>query len=296
MRGEEALELCSALCAALGQPLPGPEEASKLEAALQEAWQRARAAWPRVAVDAPALASHLAPRLPRELPPRAALAQMRVEDLYLAQGCIQQLSAALEALEQGFLSKLDPLILRVASAGALDETKQRLRYELLVRSSPGGPVGLEGYSGRGPLLNWLSIAAAREAGRLRQAPAAQSDDALLALPGLDDPELDLLRRRYRGAFNESFRAAFRALAARDQNLLRFHTLEGLNIDQLGDFYQVHRATAARWLARARATLLKDCRKRFMLQTGVSRSEADSLVRLLRSNLELSLNRALLTEP
>jgi RNA polymerase sigma-70 factor (ECF subfamily) len=106
-----------------------------------------------------------------------------------------------------------------------------------------------------------------------------------------DPRLDDLRRRYRGDFAAAFRAALAALPVRERNLLRQHHMDGLTIDQLAGLYRVHRATAARWVARARTTLSGETRRRLMERLGVATQDADSIIRLVRSQLDLSLSAA-----
>ncbi|MEM9461696.1 MAG: transcriptional regulator, partial [Myxococcota bacterium] len=66
------------------------------------------------------------------------------------------------------------------------------------------------------------------------------------------------------------------------------------IDRIGAIYGVHRATAARWIARARAQLLEGTRAEFAARTSVSAEHCDSLFALMRSQLDVSLPGLLLT--
>jgi len=75
-------------------------------------------------------------------------------------------------------------------------------------------------------------------------------------------------------------------------VLRLHLLDGLNIDRIGQLHDVHRATAARWLASAREALAKDTQRILQARLQVSRSEFESLLRLVRSDLDVSLCRIL----
>ncbi len=45
-----------------------------------------------------------------------------------------------------------------------------------------------------------------------------------------DPELTILKQRYRPAFDEAVRAAFAGLSAKERLLFRMHFIDGLNID------------------------------------------------------------------
>jgi RNA polymerase sigma-70 factor (ECF subfamily) len=69
-----------------------------------------------------------------------------------------------------------------------------------------------------------------------------------------------------------------------------HFVDGLTIDEIGALYQVHRATAARWISGARNTLLADTRARLTARLALTPSQFDSLMRLVRSELDLSLQR------
>ena len=64
-------------------------------------------------------------------------------------------------------------------------------------------------------------------------------------------------------------------------------LEGASIDALGALYKVHRATAARWLGRAREQLLSNTRGALSEQLGLADDELSSVMRLIHSRLEVS---------
>jgi RNA polymerase sigma-70 factor (ECF subfamily) len=108
----------------------------------------------------------------------------------------------------------------------------------------------------------------------------------------DDPELTYLKAVYRTAFREAFAAAIGSLEARDKSLLRQHLVDGLTIDELAPIYGVHRATAARWVASARELLLQRVRREFAERARVSDRELRSVLRLVESRLDLTLQRLL----
>jgi RNA polymerase sigma-70 factor (ECF subfamily) len=181
------------------------------------------------------------------------------------------------------------------SPAKLDELKQVLRNELFVARAK-SPPGISRYAGTGDLRAWLRVTAVRAALKIlrkdkRHAPAG--DEAMLKdLAGDDDPELSHMKRIYRPAFREAFQEALESLTAREQNLLRLHVVDRLSIDELGALYQVHRATAARWVERARETLVKGVRARFMKRVRVSGTECDSILRLVQSQLDATIRRRL----
>ena len=71
-------------------------------------------------------------------------------------------------------------------------------------------------------------------------------------------------------------------------------LGGLNIERIGVCYGVHRATVARSIGDARERLLADTRTRLAGNLALEESEVDSLVGLLRSQVEVSLMKYLVT--
>lgn len=116
------------------------------------------------------------------------------------------------------------------------------------------PPGLPGYEGRAPLSAWIRVAGMRHALRARRDAGAHTEaseeDTLASAAASDSPEATLLRSRFNQEFARCFRAALRALEPRERTLLRQHYIDGLTIDELGRLYGAHRATAARWVARA----------------------------------------------
>jgi RNA polymerase sigma-70 factor (ECF subfamily) len=174
-------------------------------------------------------------------------------------------------------------------ACAVDEVKQRLRHALLVPEH--GPPRILGFGGRGALRSWIRVLAVHEAWRLLRTSRgpldAEDQLADLASAGAT-PELEYLKRRYRCDFERAFRAALQTLSPRDRTLLRQHFLDGVEINQLGALYRVHRATIGRWLERARAAVLAATRLHLMESLHAPRAEIESILRLVLSRLELDL--------
>ena len=69
-------------------------------------------------------------------------------------------------------------------------------------------------------------------------------------------------------------------------------LDGWSIDQIGSLYGVHRATAARWLTNAREELGARIRAGLAERLEIGESQVDSIVALVTSRIELSLERLL----
>ena len=72
----------------------------------------------------------------------------------------------------------------------------------------------------------------------------------------DDPEVEYMKRTYSNEFKAAFTEALTGLGPREQTLLRYHHVDGLNIDEIGAIYRVHRVTAFRWLEKAKEQLVR----------------------------------------
>jgi RNA polymerase sigma-70 factor (ECF subfamily) len=165
---------------------------------------------------------------------------------------------------------------------------------LFGRNGKAAKIGL--FLGRGRLVDWLRTVTRREAlqhlrvrGRMvefEDSGPLESGDAIT------DMELGHLQQVYRDQFREAFAEAMASLSPKERVILRFKVIDGLNIEQIGRMNGVHRATVARWLAAARRKLLKQTRARLMHDAGLSPSEFESVTRLVRSQLDLSVGRLL----
>lgn len=262
--------------------------------------EEARAALPTVPLDDHAFAAHLAAVLPEEAsgdPLASRLGALRAADLYLAAACARGVPEALRVFEERFQPDVVAAIARTHPAPDLaDEISARVRRKLLVAGDGGRAPRIAEYSGRGDLHGWVKVVAAREAiSAVRRAPReSPSGDAerLADLLGGDDPELEHLKRTYAAEFRDAFRTALAGLAVRERNLLRHQYVDGLSVDEVGAIYRVHRATAARWVAKAREELEAAVRAGLAARLRVRPAELESILRLVQSRLEVSLHALL----
>jgi RNA polymerase sigma-70 factor (ECF subfamily) len=266
------MDVVDRLVAASGLAVPSRPAALAAWASVVEGGRRA---WPQVTLDEGKLADFIGTRLTGDTL-AAALSAAPAGDLALAAACAAQEPTAHAAF--------DAVLGEVDAAGAstrspkdlVDDVKQVLRVQLLV-SRDGKPPGITGYRGKGPLRGWVRITATRELirhlkKRSRETPIERSLDE--ALGTASDPMLSQLKGEYRAEFATALREAIADLTAEDRTLLRQQIVEQLSIDAIGAAFGVHRATAARWLQRARAALVTATR---LVQ---SRLDA-SVVRYLR---------------
>ncbi len=258
---------------------------------------RARAQWPDLAYPDELFMRALALRVGPEPALAEAIGKLHVEDLYLACAC----SAGEPAALLGFEARCGEVIRRAASSvGAIeterDDLAQVVRERLLVAPASGGEPRIVSYSARGSLVAWVRVVATREAARMlpiARREVAAEDDELAQLVAPDaDPELGYLKRLYRAEFKQAFQQAVEALPARERLVLRQHVLDGLGIDQLAALHQVHRATAARWIEGARQAILTATQRELVHRLALSRTELTSVIRMISSQLDVSLSRLL----
>jgi RNA polymerase sigma-70 factor, ECF subfamily len=266
--------------------------------ALGEAWEAGARAWPGVRLAPEVFAAWLAGRLSADGEPLAGLASLRASDLYLACAAAQGDAEAQRVLRGLCGEALRPELPRLGlQAVELDDLLQRMLHKLLV-DEPGRPARIGLYAGQGALRSWLRVVARREA-LDRKARAGREvpweedslEDVLGALSAAD-PELEQLKRQYQAEFKAAFGEAFGALGPRERNLLRHLVFDRLSLTQIGALYHVHQSTVSRWMASVHARLLAGTLRALGSRLRVGRGEADSILRLIQSRLEVSMRRLL----
>jgi len=267
-----------------------PSITVELSEFIEKAYAAGQEAWPEVRLDPAAFAERL-----QGLALDAQSLAARAGDIYLAAACLTGDKAALLAFERTFLVPVPKMLTRVGlSPHQEDELRQQLRIRLLV-----GPCPRIGeYKGLGPLGAWVRVCALRLALALKTGGEAKRNDSDAVdelMADFSGNEMVLDTQQHGPAFKAALQEALAGLAPREKTLLRLHFLEGMNIDALGAVFRVHRATAARWLVAIRTQILGQVRAKLSLEIGASQSEAVSLVRLLRSEVQVSIRRILSEE-
>jgi RNA polymerase sigma-70 factor (ECF subfamily) len=273
---------------------PARWDGTDLAVVLADHLARSREAWPGIALADRAYVEHLA----RHTDGPDALAQIRTTDLYLARACANGDRAAIDAFEAAYFAEVELAAKRTRAGDTLaGEVKQRLRRVLFVGDETRGPA-LADFAGRGDLRGWLRVAATRDLIQLLQRDKREvkvDDEELLdVLSPANDPELRYIGELYRDQMTAAVRAALEALPPRDRRLLRMSIFDGMSIDELGKMHGVHRATAARWLQAARDGILERTRSELAKSLGAATTDVESIVRLLHSRVDISLERALAT--
>jgi RNA polymerase sigma-70 factor (ECF subfamily) len=156
----------------------------------------------------------------------------------------------------------------------------------------GGRPEILGFSGRGDLRGWVRVLAVRQAlqrqYRARREVPVADDELLRSAVVSGTSELEHAKQKYHKEFKRAFESALRALPDRERTLLRQHHVDGLTIDEIGTLYRVHRSTAARLLARVRVRLLETTRLSMMSELDIAPDDLDSIIRMIRSQIEISL--------
>ena len=260
-----------------------------------------RAAWPALAVEARHVVEFIARQATGELAD-AGLDGLRPADLYLACACARQLPGALAAFDRDYMREVDVALTRMrVGPPRLHDVKQLVRQRLFVGGGTAGQPTSVGkiaeYGGRGDLRRWVRSVAVRTClNELRKGKREVliDDEQLIAQHAIaaDDPEVEYMKRTYSEEFRAAFGAALGQLGAREQTLLRYHHVDGLNIDEIGAIYRIHRVTAFRWLEKAKELLVRSTLETLRARLKLPASELDSVLRMIRSQIHLSLVRHL----
>jgi len=271
----------------------GPAMAT-LEDELQALIATARAANPSIDVGELDFASLLAERAADV--PGHSLDQLAAADLWLALACASGNPIALRALEARTFPNARSALHRMGMHDAdVDEVLQIVRERLLV-STPDQPAGILKVAGRGDLGGLIRVAATRTALNLRRRDhrLEVGDERLFAAltSHEDDPQRAVMKEDLRAAFKAAVETAVRGLEPWQRNVLRMHFLHALSIDAIGRAYQVHRATAARWLSSIRSAIQAQTWHVLHDQMQLNEGDLASIFAEVQSRVELSFARML----
>ena len=254
--------------------------------------------WPQVRLEPEDFLPFLARRIEAELVGAEELFDLEVGDLYLLCAYERGDPQAVAALETNYMTRVEVGLVRFGATRPMIEDIRQVLHQRLLTAERGVPGRLR-YHGKGALVRWLYVSATRTAldfwrktGRLESMTDVHLDRAVLG----EDHEVAYLKLRYRAEFKEAFQAAFATLSKRDRNLLRYYILDQLNIEQMGTIYRVHRATVARWIAAARQHLLVETRSAMLGKIQSNQVAFESVMRLIESELEVSMRRLLEQPP
>jgi RNA polymerase sigma-70 factor (ECF subfamily) len=266
------------------------------EEKLAELLGEAQRAWPGLSVAPESFLHWLLERLPAQGGGVQGTEGLKVADLYLAFACTQGDAAALRSFEQHYMPEVEAALKRMRlSDFQREELRQELRQKLLVAQDETGPrIGT--YGGRGDLRRWVRAVATREGLVLlrKHTPEVDVEEGFFETfpAAVEDVELQHARREYQAEFKRAFEEAMAALAPEERNLIRQHFIDGLTTPQLATLHGVHRVTMFRRLKQACEALVDHTWKLLLKRLPMSEGELASLNRLIRSQLDVSLDRLL----
>lgn len=287
-----------AMVAVFGAIVAHAEETEALATRLGELYAQGRAEWPAIVLSPEAFARHLGAVMKSEPSLDAALADVRGADLYLAAACVFRIPDAERAVSKTYFERIPSYVARIDPSPAFaDEVRQELSLKLFV-AEPGEAPRIARYTGRGSFEGFLRRAAANIAQDLKR---ARSNERLnttkeSSLPAKDlDPEILLLKKRFAAEFERAFSATVAQLTPDERKVLKLHYLQGLSIDEVGAACDVSRATAARWLAKARTRIVQLTYTSFAQAAGPNSASPESMLAMVKSELGASLAKTLASD-
>ena len=263
---------------------------------VRELLTSAHAQWPPSWVPDDRFVEFIAQRLPEEGDALSALNAMAIADLYLACACARGEESALKAFAELCFPAVLAAVRRAARGEELAEDIRQTVFEKVFYRQGEQEPRIARYSGRGSLKSWICMVAIRETHdhfrrHQRELPSV-SPDVERRLLAENDSEAALLMQRYRQVFDDAFRDAIAALSSRERNILRYHIVDGLELQTIAGLYQVHRVTMSRWLRRIREQVLDRTKLSLSRLLRATPEEVSSVIRLMRSRLDASVSQYL----
>jgi RNA polymerase sigma-70 factor (ECF subfamily) len=252
-------------------------------------WERGKARWPELPVSLERFTAFVSSH---ESDAETPWDRLHAEDLYLACACVDGVVGAADAFVEELRADLAGYVARVTGrTDAKTEITDELLVDVLVGRG-GSPPKLATYAGRGPLRAWLRMVAVR-----RSLNAARDDERHARgakhlfhemMDAGHDPELAFIKRQYGPAFDEAFHDAVAAIDPTHRALLRLHYGEGVTLAVLGAMHGWSKPTTSRRLADARDALLTRATGILREKVQLGDSSLESLLKMMRSNIEENL--------
>ena len=208
------------------------------------------------------------------------------DDLALAWAAAGQAPLAIQQFERDMLLPVLGILQRRGFTEALAaDALQESRIMLLVGDER-TPPRLFGYRGRGPLRAYVRTLVLRQTLKSvrREASVERILEQIVSQPH-HDAELESMRRHYGAMLNHTMRAAWTTLPPHDRFMLGLAFEQKWSTHQIAAACNIHRATAARRLASARAALITATRDSLQRSLGVSGNTLDSILRLFTTSVQ-----------
>ena len=232
-----------------------------------------------------------------------AFATLHHEDLFLAVACSRGDRIAWEFFADDYLPQVHRFAIQSCRGRPESEDlAQEIVTTLLASMEPGKDSKLAGYNGKGSLAGWLRVAVARAAidhfRRFRKEILVDNWEtqgnevqvmAEVALPSRGAEPLD---SRWGPVLSRLLAEDLKGLAPRDRLLLSLYYVHGVSLKAIGRQFDVHEATASRWLESLRQGIRKRIERELRRQHGLRDRDLDSLWRSVSDNDSFSLEKIL----
>ena len=257
---------------------------------LTSLYTRGREAHPGITVSEEAFGRYLA----RCAADPKALANVAVDDAYLACACAEGVRGATAAFDEKYGRVIRRAVSRVlATADERQEAEQRAWQELLARG-PEGPPRIGQYLGKGPLEKWVSVASMRIAialGRGESAEKRLRNKAIVEAAGVDAESLSV-KSELRAAFEVAVSEALAHLKPRERLVLKLYLVSGMTLEGIGKSLGVTRQAVTKTLAHARKSVVDNVNASVRARLKLSKEDLASLLRYVASQLDVSISRVL----
>lgn len=256
-------------------------------------WERGRARWPELALSFDAFVEQAGAQL--EALGQVDPAEVCADDLYLVAACLRRLPGAVDRFDAFTWPQVERhLRKKDATPERLAELHQLLLVRLFVPAATGEPPRIAQYTGRGPLLVWLRMTAARALVDQQRKSGRHVDlHTSFANKAADgDVELSFIRGRYEAAFTEALREAASTLTGEQRTLLQLRYREELTSDQIALVLKTSRVTAHRRVASARDALAGQLREKLRARLLLSQTGVEQLMGLFSTTLVPALTAEL----
>jgi len=295
--GSAAAVLATEFLLALPEPWRAKFEVYEdLETDLGALWNTSASKWPGLEPE-PAVFARLLARMVDE-PAPSMLSELPGPEQYLVAACLCHQDQALRAFEQEYFGAIDVGLARMKlDDDTRQEIVQKVREKLYVARDD-GVVPLEEYAGKGSMRSFLRVMATRVAlnllrsRKVRDRLPERQQEMLPDVAVAQTPELSLLKATHQAAFQKALGDSALELTPEERNLMRLHLVDALTIDELAALHRIHRATAARRIARIRTKLAERTREILNTRLDLSTGEFTSIVRLVQSQLDMSMRQIL----
>ncbi|MEM6559407.1 MAG: ECF-type sigma factor [Myxococcota bacterium] len=220
--------------------------------------------------------------------------------LYLAGAVVAGRAEALSSFETTHLETQRPRLAQIGlNDDDIDEVLQTVRTQLLMPRAGAAAPRLAELAGRGNLYALVRVVTIRAALNYRRSQGRRRRNEDVAAAELLSPAHRSVLRDVMSAeavtlLRDAIEAAIAGLNAQQRTLLRLNVSHGMSIDEIGRIYNVHRATAARWLGSARDAIENDVKARLRTIRGHSTTHLNELFELASSQLQISFHRLLAT--